>query len=170
MHLRHLCVLLRQSFGSNPGNTMIPDGARQNGWRAGLVYHEAQMRRGFSILLILFFGLGPLSATLEASDDASLPACCRRQGAHHCAMSMQMAAASARAQSGSTTPQVSAPVTCPFYPGLAACLVGPAPALAAAAISLPSLTAQSYRPASSRTAALSHRSRIHSVRGPPATI
>jgi hypothetical protein len=44
------------------------------------------MRRVFSIFLILFFGLGPLSALVEGSDDASLPACCRRLGAHHCAM------------------------------------------------------------------------------------
>ena len=44
------------------------------------------MRRGFSIFLILFFGLGPLSALIDGSEDASLPPCCRRHGAHHCAM------------------------------------------------------------------------------------
>ncbi len=47
------------------------------------------MRRGFSILLILFFGLGPLSAFVDGSEDASLPACCRRHGAHHCAMNVR---------------------------------------------------------------------------------
>ena len=44
------------------------------------------MRRAFSILLVLLFGAGPLSFAFSASDDISLPACCRRHGAHHCAM------------------------------------------------------------------------------------
>ena len=44
------------------------------------------MRRALSILLVLFFGLGPLTATLQGSDDSRLPACCRRNGAHHCVM------------------------------------------------------------------------------------
>jgi hypothetical protein len=44
------------------------------------------MRRALSILLVLLFGAGPLSFAFSLSDDISLPACCRRLGAHHCAM------------------------------------------------------------------------------------
>src|SRR3569833_4497779 len=44
------------------------------------------MRRSLSILLMLLFGAGPLSFAFNLSDDLSLPACCRRHGAHHCAM------------------------------------------------------------------------------------
>jgi len=44
------------------------------------------MRRALSILLMLLFGAGPLSFAFNLSDDISLPACCRRHGAHHCAM------------------------------------------------------------------------------------
>src|SRR5262249_49252306 len=44
------------------------------------------MRRAFSILFVLLFGLAPLGPILDG-DDPSLPACCRRHGEHHCAMS-----------------------------------------------------------------------------------
>ena len=54
------------------------------------------MRRGFSIFLVLFFGLGPLSALVDGSEDASLPPCCRRHGAHHCAMYARIMAMRAR--------------------------------------------------------------------------
>jgi hypothetical protein len=44
------------------------------------------MRRLLSILLLAAFAL-PLVAPLLAQDpDAGLPACCRRQGQHHCGM------------------------------------------------------------------------------------
>jgi hypothetical protein len=44
------------------------------------------VRKLLSILLLALFAL-PLAAPLlamSAQDDASLPACCRRNGAHHC--------------------------------------------------------------------------------------
>jgi len=47
------------------------------------------MRRALSILLMVLFGAGPLSFAFSLSDDISLPACCRRLGAHHCAMDSQ---------------------------------------------------------------------------------
>ncbi|MGA7342103.1 MAG: hypothetical protein WBE72_01135 [Terracidiphilus sp.] len=125
------------------------------------------MRRGFSIFLILLFGLGPLSATLEASDDAGLPPCCRRHGAHHCAMAMQMAAAEAQSDS---RPAFSAPLTCPYYPGATAAILAPVPALIAVAARLPALMAQAYRSAIARTAAHSNPSRTHAGRGPPREI
>ena len=46
------------------------------------------MRRVLSILLLVAFGLPFLSPlfALSQSADAGLPACCRRSGAHHCAV------------------------------------------------------------------------------------
>ena len=46
------------------------------------------MRRSLAISLLLFFSLS-LIAPLVAPEaaEASLPACCRRDGKHHCAMS-----------------------------------------------------------------------------------
>jgi hypothetical protein len=127
------------------------------------------MRRSFAILLILFFGLGPLSATLEGSDDASLPACCRRHGAHHCALAAAMAAMETNQQQDSS-PVFSAPSTCPYYPGATAVLTGPAPALASAAAALPSLRTQAYRQAAFHTRILSGPERTRAGRGPPAVI
>jgi hypothetical protein len=53
------------------------------------------MRRVASALLVLVFSLpliapALLSALASASDGSQLPACCRRDGKHHCAMSMTM--------------------------------------------------------------------------------
>jgi hypothetical protein len=125
------------------------------------------MRRGFSILLILFFGFGPLSAALGGTEDASLPACCRRNGAHHCAMSMET---TAEAVQRGSTPIVSAPLTCPYYPGSVAAITGSIQALVAAAISIPALAARSYRAAAVTLAAVSQPNRTHAGRGPPSQI
>jgi len=128
------------------------------------------MRRWLSIFLILFFWLGPLAATLPGSDDDSrLPPCCRRHGAHNCAMSTRMRAMMADAASGST-PAFTAPVTCPYFPGYTA---GPAPAthaLAAFGVSLPMLPAQAHSPATARGAARLSQIRTRAGRGPPASI
>jgi hypothetical protein len=47
------------------------------------------MRRAWAALLVVLFSL-PLIAPAFASgpDDSQLPACCRRDGKHHCAMQM----------------------------------------------------------------------------------
>jgi hypothetical protein len=107
------------------------------------------MRRGFSIFLILFFGLGPLSALVDGSADAGLPVCCRRHGAHHCALYAQIMAM--RAGRGiDPTPGFSAPLTCP------AALAGLRPEFARAPA-----------PAFERMAAFSGPSRAYAGRGPP---
>lgn len=125
------------------------------------------MRRILSIFLALFFGFGPLAATLGASDDAGLPACCRRNGAHHCVMSAAMRAWMFEAES--RTPGFTAPSHCPLYPTGAPAATAPVHALAAAtaAQSAPvfaALAAIPYR-ASVRSAAL----RTIAARGPPAS-
>jgi len=128
------------------------------------------MRRLPSIFLILFFWLGPLAATLPASDDDSrLPPCCRRHGAHHCAMSARMRAMMAGAASNSN-PAFTAPVTCPCFPG---CTAGPATAthaLAASGVSLPIMLAQAHSPAAARAAARLSQIRTRAGRGPPNSI
>ncbi len=71
------------------------------------------MRRILAISLLLLFALpaiAPLFA-LGSNSDANLPACCRRNGKHHCSMSMEMA----RALS-STTQAAAQPMKCPLYP------------------------------------------------------
>src|SRR5579864_3738776 len=73
------------------------------------------MRRALSILFVLFFGLAPLAATFDG-DDASLPACCRRNGTHHCVMSDAMLAR--LVQAAFSTPAFTSPSHCPQYPTL----------------------------------------------------
>lgn len=90
------------------------------------------MRRGFSIYLILFFGFGPLSALAKGSDETGLPACCRRHGAHHCAMYAELMAMRARL-GPDPTPRFESPSTCPLFPGLQFGMLAPAHALAAKA-------------------------------------
>ncbi len=120
------------------------------------------MRRAFSILFVLLFGLGPLTATIDG-DDASLPACCRRHGEHHCAMSAGVAALVAQSEG---TPILTAPSTCPYFPGYA---VAPSTTLALAAptASLPVLLVQPHTPAAARAAARLSLLRTRAVRGPP---
>jgi len=67
------------------------------------------MRRVASAFLLLAFSL-PLVAPALASapDESQLPACCRRNGKHHCAMSMAMGSVSSRYRTVSEK--------CPFSP------------------------------------------------------
>ena len=124
------------------------------------------MRRGFSIFLILFFGLGPLSALVDGSEDAGLPACCRRHGAHHCAMYAEIMAM--RAGRGiDPTPSFSAPLTCPLYHGPTFSMLMPAHALTAAAASIRAELTRTPAPAFERMAAFFQPSRAHAGRGPP---
>jgi hypothetical protein len=67
------------------------------------------MRRAVSILMVILFWLAPVSLLLPGSDEAHLPMCCRRHGAHHCAMSADGARATESA------PIVAAPDHCPRY-------------------------------------------------------
>jgi hypothetical protein len=148
---------------------MIPDGMAKISQSIPeiprFMYHQSQMRRALSILLVLFFSLGPLAATLQGDDDARLPACCRRHGAHHCAMTAQMAAMLVGAESGK--PVLTAPSTCPAFPGSVAA-TAPAPqALAGSAVSLPALLAHPHSPAGGRSAARLSQIRTRAGRAPP---
>ena len=152
---------------------MIPDDMVRNGrpvsQTAQVVYHHSQMRRTLAIFLVLLFSLAPLAAALDVStgsgDDARLPACCRRHGAHHCEMSAQTAALLAAAASGKAT--LTAPSTCPAFPTSLAATVSAPQALAAAGISLPELPTKVHSPAASRAAARISQLRNRGDRGPP---
>ena len=67
------------------------------------------MRRPVAIAILMLFGLAPLFALIPGDEQAALPACCRRHGAHHCVMQM----AASRSLDGS--PNFAAPNYCPQY-------------------------------------------------------
>ncbi len=120
------------------------------------------MRRGIAIFLALMFGVGPLSAALPGAEDASLPSCCRRHGAHHCAMA---------AVERDGKPFVSAPATCPYYPGPTFALLLPAiHALTAEAERLPVFEGSASILLPGNPAGLFGPCRAHAGRGPPASL
>jgi hypothetical protein len=125
------------------------------------------MRRGFSIFLILFFALGPISATVEGGDDPTLPACCRRGGAHHCAMSAQIAAMEQAASGANAT--VTAAPTCPLFPGFMAGPATPAHAFPASQVDLPAPHLQVLTFVHGRIESRLTPIRTHAGRGPPAS-
>jgi hypothetical protein len=132
----------------------------------GLLYTEFHMRRGASILLlssfIAIFLLGPLAAAL-GDDDARLPACCRRNGAHHCSMARLRAAILASGQ-----PIVSAPSTCPSYPRGGALTIAPVDGIAPSSAFEFEIPAALHSPAAARAAARASEARTRSSRAPPA--
>ncbi len=123
------------------------------------------MRRSFSIFLILFFALGPLSVFID-SEDANLPACCRLHGTHHCAVASRMAATMSHATQGKT-PQAEAPMTCQQYPGASVLFAARGPALTVAASNLPQLHEQVRFALANYATPESTIAPSHSGRGPP---
>lgn len=71
------------------------------------------LARLLSLVLLAAVGLPTISPALALAQDtdAGLPACCRRNGQHHCTMSMERMAQISRQSSG---PQIGA--VCPCYP------------------------------------------------------
>jgi len=123
------------------------------------------MRRAVGVFLILLFGLGPLAEALPVNAESRLPACCRRHGAHHCAMAAQMAAAQALPASA---PVFAPPAHCPSYPGAMAASTATIHALAAASPALSALLTQAHSPASRTSAPRQSQLRTRANRGPPA--
>lgn len=120
------------------------------------------MRRALSISLILLLWLPAVAALLAGADEARLPYCCRRQGAHHCAMG----ANEATAPGDGSGAAVSAPSRCPQFPATPAATT-PAAFVPVGAASGPALVAVLYSPGASRDAARTGRLRLQLDRGPP---
>lgn len=125
-----------------------------------LVYDESRMRRALSSLLILLFWLGPLSVVLPASAESRLPACCRRHGAHHCAMAEMASQPNSR-------PAFAAPGHCPHYPDALAASVTVADALTPPPAALLSLRSQNHARIASTVRVSSASLRSRSSRAPP---
>jgi hypothetical protein len=121
------------------------------------------MRRWFAFVLLLltaFLPLQPLLASAQA--DAGLPACCRRNGTHHCMMLQTMAMADSGTQS------FVRPSPCPFWK------LAVSPAVVAVAGAVPTLRS---RPAIAEDVAAAtpsflfvHLARSRSARAPPTTL
>jgi hypothetical protein len=122
------------------------------------------MRRWLSISLILFFWLGPLATLLPASDESRLPLCCRREGAHHCKGTMNVA------QVESSHSILTAPAHCPFFPNFIARTTTPNHALTISSVRAPMLLAGAYTPVANYIAAYLAPIRTRAIRGPPANI
>jgi len=123
------------------------------------------MRRNLSISLILLLWLAPLAAILPLSDDARLPACCRRHGAHHCAMAGE---SSQGPQSGSG-PSIQAPSRCSQFPSSAPATTAPAFALAAGPAGFPGLLVEMFSARALRPAPRLSYLHAPSDRGPPSS-
>lgn len=79
------------------------------------------LRRLVSILMAAVLGLtfvAPLLAAYGGGADGLLPACCRRLGAHHCAMNMDMAK-KLTAAAGDSPAWTTTSKCCPCYPAAA---------------------------------------------------
>ena len=129
----------------------------------------SKMQRGIAIFFILFFGAGPLAALSPASEDAYLPPCCRRGGAHHCAMYMAMMDARTPVPPGAP-PIARTPSHCPYYPHQLTVWSTPAHALASMPLGLPEQLRQPHSPAAGRADARLTQIRTRAGRGPPAAL
>jgi len=128
-----------------------------------LMYHGLRMRRALSILLILLFGAGPLSFAFAASDDASLPACCRRHGQHHCGMDSEQSPSA-----DSHNAQLKAPSRCPQFPQHPSARTSSFAAISAPFTAPKHLRRDTATPEQSDTGVTSIHLRIPVLRGPPA--
>ena len=125
------------------------------------------MKRGVGVFLILVFWLGPLAAVLQANTESRLPACCRRHGAHRCAMAGEASESSA---SQPASPFVGSPSHCPRFPAAAPASTASLYAVAASALLWPGLAAQALTAAVSASTAFLPPLRSHTVRGPPTSL
>lgn len=126
-----------------------------------MIYHGRQMRRGASILLALILGAGPLAPAFTAGADAGLPACCRRNGAHRCAMKIAAKRMESRAPAFGTSG------VCPAYRNAVLAVLTPAHAMAVTRAPIAERTdaRAGFSPVNSVAPLAPGRS--HAGRGPP---
>ncbi|MFZ0516159.1 MAG: hypothetical protein WBG23_14840 [Acidobacteriaceae bacterium] len=154
-------ISLRVAAMLNGDSSTLYDDEVQHQPRARSQWYAFAMRRWFASVLLLLTALLPLQPLIaSAQADASLPACCRRSGAHHC----MMLGTVTLADSG-TQPSVR-PAPCPLWK------ITVSPAVVAVAGAPPSL---SSKPAISEdvvtvapSLVLTRLARSRSARAPPA--
>ena len=125
------------------------------------------VRRLFAITLLAVL-LGPLAAPLFAlsTSDTNLPACCRKEGKHHCMMSAEDRAAIAAFNNA--LPQFSqTPAPCPFAPRLLPTAHTTHFALTASTTAVAAITAHPNRTAQTESRLRIAATRSRHKRGPP---
>jgi hypothetical protein len=132
------------------------------------------MRRILSILVLLVLGLEPaipaaalISGWSGKVDESRLPACCRRNGKHHCAMGSE--ASQARVAGAADETAISAKDSCPFAPRTLASTSPSVVALLHSATSSTFDASELRAPRGIPTIARMSDRRSQPKRGPPAT-
>ena len=122
------------------------------------------MRRVPAILLVFLFGFAPIAPALFVDDQSNLPACCRRDGKHHCGMMDRDTAETPSSGVAGDTLRV----RCPLFPNGGAMVPECGPALLAASqtagVSVASQTADQAQAEAGYRIVLN---RSHHKRGPP---
>jgi hypothetical protein len=134
------------------------------------VIRWAYMRRAISILLLVLLWLPCLSALALGSEGvAHLPVCCRRSGAHNCAMADDAVNRIVAASAGKTH-FMGASSRCPLYPGARNATLTPTFAIAprAASLSVPRRAERIH--GVSIECAFAVVTGADAVRGPPETV
>ena len=122
------------------------------------------MRRLLSITLLVVF-LFPIAAPLFALSTSDIPACCRKGGKHHCAMSAEDRAA--LDTFNNAAPQLApTPDSCPFAPRSTAAHTANF-ALATNPATTAAITTARNRIAQTRSRQRLAQIRSHQKRGPP---
>ena len=125
------------------------------------------MRRVPAILLLFLFSFSLFGPALFVDGESNLPACCRRDGKHHCGMmSPEM---TGMADSPLSGPAVDAPrARCPFFPNGGALLPHSEAALPASSQAAATATVSQFATAAQVEAGYrTSVSRSHPKRGPP---
>lgn len=118
-------------------------------------------------IAVLFAVLAPsflIFADLTSSNEAKVPACCRRDGKHHCAM---MAAAM---EPSSETQLKADPPACPFRSQASTVAFAVAHLPAAAAVHFAGLESHPANHEQTHAAMRISEVRSHQKRGPPASV
>jgi hypothetical protein len=120
------------------------------------------LRRLSAILLLALFCFSPIAPALIADSDANLPACCRRAGKHHCAMTGM---AGGQTSSG---PAFSSGGRCPYFPNSFAPATNPVPFVSSVSQArLDPLTDRAVVQRSTSAQVPDSFSRSNQKRGPP---
>jgi hypothetical protein len=125
------------------------------------------MRRVPAILLVFVFSFSLIAPAVFSDAESNLPACCRRDGKHHCGMTdREMADMAQTPSSGLAVNALRA--KCPFFPSGGAVVPNPqAVLLTASQPARASIDSQIASPAQREAGYRISFNRSHQKRGPP---